>query len=315
MGWISGIVILSLVFAAVWFLGPLLFETDIAERRILRLVALPVYMICMLLLTAACSSNVIQAGEVGVVYQFGSIVGQKPAGFQLTAPWQSVTKQSVQVQKFTNTGDKDAQYVGFSSDTQDVFLRATLNYQASPDAVQGLLRNVGTGWFNKLVGSRVANFLKEETVKYTIADMGTNREKIRLAVRDRLTTELAPYSITVNDFLIDNIDYDQSFKDSILAKNKAIQDAEAAQNKVLQSKAEADQAVAVATGQANAAVALATGQAQANDLLNKSLTPSIIQYAAINKLSPSIQVALIPSGQGLLIDPSTFLSPANVPAR
>ncbi len=45
------------------------------------------------LATLIAVSHIIQAGEVGIVYQFGSIVGQRSAGYQLTWPWQSVTTQ------------------------------------------------------------------------------------------------------------------------------------------------------------------------------------------------------------------------------
>jgi regulator of protease activity HflC (stomatin/prohibitin superfamily) len=267
------------------------------------------YAVLVALFSFLFSVNVIQAGDVGIVYQFGSIVGQRDAGFQLTFPWQSITTQSVQVQRFSNNGEKDQPYVGFSKETQDVFIRATVNYSVSPDAVQNLYRTVGSDWFNKLVAPRVQNFLKEETVKYSVTDIAPQREQIRLAVKQRLINELKPYSITVQDFLLDNVDFDQSFKDSILAKQRAVQDAEAAKNKVEQTKAEAQQAVEQATGQANAAVALATGQAKANDLLNASLTQNVLEYAAINKFSPNVQIALIPSGQGLILDPSTFLKP------
>ena len=274
-----------------------------------------VFPVLIALTTFLASSHVIQAGNVGVVYQFGAIVGQRSDGFQLTWPWQSIKTQSVQVQKFTNDPNEpghsnDAAFVCFTKETQDVFVRATLNYSVSPDAVQGLYRDVGSDWFDKLVASRVQTFLKEETVKYSVTDIAPNREVIRDAVKVKLTEELKPFSITVIDFLLPNVDFDQSFKDSILAKQKATQDAQTALNVVAQKQAEAQQAVAVAQGQADAAVALAKGQAQANDLLNASLTDRILENNAIQKLAGNVQIALIPSGQGFILDPSTFLKAA-----
>ena len=38
-----------------------------------------------------------------------------------------------------------------------------------------------------------------------------------------------------------------------------------------------------------------------------SLTPEVIQFQAIQKLSDKIQIALIPSGQGVILDPTTLL--------
>ena len=293
-------------------------KAELRAGRVLRYVSI-VFPVAILLTTFLASSHVIQAGDVGVVYQFGSIVGQRSDGFQLTWPWQSIKTQSVQVQKFTNDPnepghDHDAAFVCFSKETQDVFVRATLNYSVSPDAVQGLYRNVGSDWFDKLVASRVQTFLKEEMVKYAVTDIAPNREVIRDAVKAKLTEELKPFSITVIDFLLPNVDFDQSFKDAILAKQKATQDAQTAQNVVAQKQAEAQQAVAVAQGQADAAVALAKGQAEANDLLNASLSDRILENNAIQKLAGNVQIALIPSGQGFILDPSTFLKSTATPA-
>jgi regulator of protease activity HflC (stomatin/prohibitin superfamily) len=51
-----------------------------------------------------------------------------------------------------------------------------------------------------------------------------------------------------------------------------------------------------AQGVADAAVVSAKGQAQANDLINASLTPALIQYATVNKLAPDVKVILLPAG-------------------
>jgi len=44
-------------------------------------------------------------------------------------------------------------------------------------------------------------------------------------------------------------------------------------------------------------------------LLSESLTAEVIQFQALQKLADNIQIALLPSGQGLIIDPATLLKP------
>lgn len=252
--------------------------------------------------TALRSVKPIEAGHVGVVYQFGEIVGQRPEGLQFIAPWQDLRIESVQVQRhrFENI-------TAFSQETQDVFFVATLNYSVSPSAVQQLFRTVGPRWFDRLIEPRVLNFFKEETVKYQTVDVGPNRERIRTAVRTRLAQELAPFSIEINDLLIDNIEFSAEFKAAIEQKQIATQDALREQERVRQRQFEAQQQIELARGEAESIRVRAEGQAEANRLLAESLTPAVIQFQALQQLGDNIQIALIPSGQGIILDPATIL--------
>ena len=256
--------------------------------------------------TALASIKPIEAGHVGVVYQFGEIVGQKPEGLQFIAPWQELRTANVRVQRhrFENV-------TAFSQETQDVYVIATVNYSISPSAVQTLYRTVGPNWFDILIEPRVNNFFKEETVKYQTVEVGPNREAIRSAVRGRLRSELAPFSIDITDLLIDNIDFSPEFKASIEQKQIATQDALREQERVAQAQFEAQQEIARAEGEAGAILARAEGQAEANRLLAESLTPEVIQFQALQQLGDNIQIALIPSGQGIILDPATLLGGLN----
>jgi regulator of protease activity HflC (stomatin/prohibitin superfamily) len=255
--------------------------------------------------TAAVSVKQVEAGHVVVVYQFGKIVSQKSEGLQIVAPWQTTRTESVQVQrhKFENIA-------AFSKETQDVFISVTLNYQVSPGAVQNLFRQVGPAWFDRLIEARVVNFFKEETVKYQSVEVAPNRESIRGAVRERLKTELEPFSITVVDLLIDNIEFRPEFKTAIENKQIAAQDALREQERVKQKQFEAQQVVETSRGKADAIKIEADGQAAANKALAASLTPEVIQFQAIQKLAGNIQIALIPSGQGVIIDPTSLFGTA-----
>jgi regulator of protease activity HflC (stomatin/prohibitin superfamily) len=169
------------------------------------------------------------------------------------------------------------------------------------------MRTVGPDYQQKLIDSRVLNYTKEESVKYSATDVAPNRETIRTAVRERLKGDLAPYSITVIDFLIDNISFDPAFEQSILNKQVATQDAQKAAAVVAQKTAEAQQAVETAkgaaeanrqtaAGEADAITTRANAQAAANAKLAASLTGLLIQQQAIEKINPNIKVIIVPSG-------------------
>lgn len=252
--------------------------------------------------TALASIKPVEAGHVGVVYQFGEIIGQKGEGLQFIGPWQDLRTESIQVQRhrFDNV-------TAFSAETQDVFVIATVNYSVSAGDVQDLYRRVGPNWFDRLIEPRVFNFFKEEVVKYSTVDVGPNREAIRSAVRTRLRSELAEFSIDINDLLIDNIEFNAEFKTAIEQKQIATQDALREQERVLQRQFEAQQLVETAKGEGESIRVRAEGQAAANRLLAESLTPAVIQFEALQRLSPNVQIALIPAGQGVILDPTTLL--------
>ena len=275
--------------------------------------------------TALSALKQVEAGNVAVVYQFGEIIGQKGEGLQFVAPWQEIRTESIRVQRhqFPNVS-------GFSSETQDVVITATVNYRVDPGAVQNLYRTVGVNWFDILVEPRINQYFKAETVKYSTVDIAPNRETIRKNVRDALALDLQNFSVTVEDLLIDNIDFNPDFKRSIEEKQIAAQNALREGERIAQARAEAVQNEERAKGEARAVEARAKGdaaaeierargnaeaillqaeaQSVANVLLDESLTPQVIQYLAVIKLAPNIDIALIPSGQNIIIDPAALLS-------
>lgn len=257
--------------------------------------------------TVVASTHEVPAGHVGVVYQYGAIVDQTGDGLVWTAPWREVKNANVQIQAYEFHGEEAI--TAASIETQDIYFTATLNYSVSPNAIQSLYRDVGPDYFNKLIRSRVNQIFKDETVQYLAIEVTQKRDEIRDAVVARLRAELEPFSINVDSLQIDNIDYSDEFNASIEAKQVATQDALREQERVKQAEYQAQQAAAVAQGESDALRIRAEGQAEANRLLAESLSPEIIQYEAIQKLAPNVQIALIPSGDGLIIDPSSILQP------
>ncbi len=271
------------------------------------------------LVTFGSSFHQVDAGHVGVVYEFGAIVDQTTDGLVLTPPWREVRQANVQVQRHAFP-----RLTAASSETQNVYLAVTLNYEVSPGAVQELYREVGPNYFDKLIETRINQFFKDETVQYSAVDVTRKRDEIREAVAIRLAADLKPYSIAVVALLIDDISYSDEFERSIEQKQVASQDALREQERVKQKEFEAEQAAAVAKGEAEAQKLRAAGegeslklraagQAEANRLVRESLTPELIQYEAVQRLADNIQIALIPSGQGIILDPATLLGPVTRP--
>lgn len=239
----------------------------------------------------------VPAGQIGVVYEFGAIKGQVPEGLQWVAPWRSVQLANIQVERHVFE-----RLASFSKETQDVFVKATLNIKVSPETIQELYRTVGVNYFSVLVESRVAQNFKDETVKYNSVDIAPHREDIRKAVRDRLEKELSPYSIQVVDLLLDNVDFTPAFKTAVENKQVATQNALTEEQNVLVERHKAEQAVETARGQGQSTLVRAEKQAEANRKLAASLTPELIQYTAIEKMAPGVQTVILPAGNNFLLN-------------
>jgi regulator of protease activity HflC (stomatin/prohibitin superfamily) len=251
----------------------------------------------MVLSTFFASVHQVPAGHIGVVYEFGGIKGQIGEGLQFVAPWRDVLLANIQVQR--RVFDK---LNAFSEESQDVFVRASLNVRVSPQTIQQLYRTVGPNFFNVLVESRVIQNFKDETVKYKSVEIAPNRENIRKAVRERLEKELSPFSIEVVDLLLDNIDFNPEFKKAIEDKQIATQRALEEQQKIEGEKHKAQQAIERAKGEGSAILFRAEKEAEANRKLAASLTPDLVRYAMVQKLSDKIQVMMLPSGQNFILD-------------
>ncbi len=275
--------------------------------------------ILWVIVTFVFSFHQVPAGHVGVVYEFGGIVAQTGDGPQWVAPWREVTNATVQVRSFAFTNNpnevaKDVTVLGsgldsFSIETQDVFINARLDIQVSPRDVQILYRTVGSDYVNQLIPQRVSQAFKDVTVQYRTVDIAPARDEIKAEVEERLDAELDQFSIDVVALLIENISFSEAFQQSIDSKQIATQEAARAEELITKAENEALAVIAEAEGVAGALVAEAEGKAEANRLITESINPLLIQWEAVQKLADDITIALLPSGEGIIIDPTTLLNP------
>ena len=312
MGYLIAVLFIVIIGGGIWKL-PSVLETS-AEGRSGKAIASAFHSgaayatpILVVLISVWNMAYQVPAGHVGIVYTFGGITGQRGDGLQWVAPWQSVKFASIQV-----VSHKFEKLSSFSSETQDVFVDATINVQVSPQYIQDLYRDVGPEYFDILVRPRVLQAFKDETVKYTSVLVAPNRETIRQTVRRRLTNELKAHSITVQDLLVDNILFTKKFQDSIEEKQSQTQLALAERAKVEGEKAKADQKIEEARGTAQSILVNAEKQAEANRKLAASITPEYIQYMFASKLAPNVSVMMVPTGQQFIMGPDMLKRPAVV---
>lgn len=253
---------------------------------------------------AGFSFHQIEAGYVGVVTSFGQVRTDtlKPGLNFLPAIVNNVTSVETRVRgiPFENLGAASKEY-------QDVILTGTLNIHIDQNAVVVLYQNVGLDYDNKIVIPFFANAIKEVVPQYAIGEVLDNREEIRKQAVVKLAEKLLPYGLVVDDVAISNIDFSQQYKQAIEEKQVQEQRVAIERNILEQKRIQADQARAEAQGRADASVITAQGQAEANKLLQLSLTPELIQYTLIQKLSPTITTIILPDGQNFILDPKSLV--------
>ena len=169
--------------------------------------------------------------------------------------------------------------------------------------VDNLIRPVSRG----VIRDAVSQFAIEEvysTERFALAEM----------IRIEMEQSLEEGGLMLHEFVLRNIAFSEEYADSVEQKQIAEQLAQQAAFVVEQREQEAEQARKVAQGQADAAVIEAEGRAlarvieaeaekEALDLIASALrgNPDLLTFEYIQKLSPGIQVMLIPSDNPFLL--------------
>lgn len=250
-------------------------------------------------------------GHVGVVTVFGHVQDQEmPPGIHWRMPFvNSVIVMDTRVQRL-----REENYSAASREQQDLFLNITLNYHLDPQAASDVVQNVGTDYADKIIRPRFLDIPKSVTDDYTTATVLGARDEIAEAAEALLAAELEPFGIIVDNIALENFSYSPEFNAAIEERAIAEQAVETRQQELEQARVRAQQRVVEAEGVADARIAEAEGEAEANRLLNESLSEQLLQWQAIQRLNDNVQIMLVPSDQGFIIDLQGLQSPPPAPS-
>jgi regulator of protease activity HflC (stomatin/prohibitin superfamily) len=249
-------------------------------------------LIIWLAITGLKTMHAVENGHIGIVKQFGSLVGTTGEGLVTTAPWQSLDEVSVQneLKTYDMLGDNAA----VSSDSQAVFLIAQVNYSLQREEAVPLYRETGGHFVERILDPAVFQNTKETTAAYKAIDFARNREKIRRQIQEAISSEVGRHGILINNVSLKNVDFTKALSAAIEQTVEAEQQAARERAKIEITEAEADQAFEQADGEARANIKRAQGEATANRLRQRSLTPLLVQQQAIEKLNPKVQIIVCP---------------------
>lgn len=255
--------------------------------------AIRITLILLLALIIFTPFVIVNAGQRGVVMQFGKVQDRVLGeGIHPIIPIiHTVQKLSVQVQKQEISAEAS------SKDLQDVFTDVALNWHVIPEEANVIFQQIGneTAVIDRIINPAVEEVLKAVMAEYTAEEIITKRGEVKAEVDNFLNTRLASYHIKVDDISLVHVHFSERFGEAVEAKQIAEQEAKRAEFVALKAVKEAE-----------AKVNLAKGQAEAQRLLRETLTPEILQMQAIEKWNGNLPKIVGNSGSKLL-DLSKFI--------
>ncbi len=325
LAWIGFIAVLALTFVRV---GRGQAMRGFTSLTIALLVA------ALVLTTAGAGLVFLQADQYGVVISAFQPNGYRKQplgpGLHWIIPFfENVKSYSIARQTYTMSGTTgEGQVQGDdlikarTKDGQQVYIDASVIYAVDPAKLIQLHITWQDRYEDNVVRPVVRAAIRDAVSQYGVEEIvSTQRNELEKNITDAIKQGMANNNLLMTDFLLRNIRFSDQYAQAVEQKQIAEQQALQAKLVVEQKKQEAEQARQVAQGQADASVIAAKGAAdarviqaqaesQANTLLSQSLTPQLLQYQYIIKLSPNVQTIFLPSGNQFILPLPNPTTPA-----
>jgi regulator of protease activity HflC (stomatin/prohibitin superfamily) len=227
----------------------------------------------------------------------------------------SIARQTYTMSIAPGEGDRvgDDSIEARTKDGQQVRVDGSVIYAIDPADIIDLHITWQNRYEENVVRPITRAAIREAVSQYGVEEIVTTK---RIDLEQNITNAIADglqnNNLVLTDFLLRNIAFSEEYANAVEQKQIAQQQAQQAAYVVEQRKQEAEQARQQAQGQADAAVIAAKGaadarllqadaEARANLLLAQSLSPQLLQYQYILKLSPGVQTMFIPSGNQFIL--------------
>ena len=233
------------------------------SRSLVRIVVPMIVGIIVISVIAVSSVRVVDAGNRGILVQFGNVDTDVSLdeGLHFVVPFRdNVVQMEVRTQKIVESA------TSASKDLQDVSTQVALNYHVNPDRAQVLYQQLGPDYANRVIVPAIQESVKQVTARFNAEELITNRETVKNQIEEQIKARLAPYNVVVDALSITEFAFSQQFTTAVESKVEAQQRALQAQNELRRIQIEAQQNEAQAIGEQKANIARAEGIKQSNVL-------------------------------------------------
>ena len=259
------------------------------------------FVLLMLLVTmalgvTACGWSQVDPGHVGIkVNKFGGDKGVEEK--ELTNGWYwtgftyriyefPIYQQNLQWSKSPHEGKKIDQSITFQCDgmliNADMGCIFTLEQSKVPVLFQKFrqgVEEISDGYLRQII----RDVLNRKAAGMKIEAMYGNLTGFMAEVTAEVQKEVSPLGINIQTITVGEVRLPGPVLDAINAKVTSTQKAIQAENELRETTAQANKVAAKAEGEARAILVEAKAQAAANQLINASITPTLVQYKSIEK--------------------------------
>lgn len=210
---------------------------------------------------------------------------------------ETITPMDVRTQKILFTDNPDrypdirssrARLESASSDLQDVYVDAIVTYSLDKNSVSKIFQTVWLDYDSKKVIPRVIDSIKTHTAKFKVAEILTNREKIKSSVEKQLTEEFANQWIILEWVSLTNFDFNPEFKKSIEEKQIAEQKKEKETYELERVAIQAQQKVKQAESEKQAKILEWEWIEAYNKSIRQEITKEVIDYKKLENEANAI---------------------------
>jgi regulator of protease activity HflC (stomatin/prohibitin superfamily) len=199
--------------------------------------------------------------EAGVLTRFGKVVGTSDPGLHFKVPFiYGVEKYRTDLLSLS-TPEKSKGASIYTVDNQEVHVVFTVQYRIPLDRAAYVYENAQD--YQTRLYQIAEDRLKAELGKVNTSHVSENRGKIRDGVKTVLAEAVKNLGVQIIDFQLNNIEYDDSFKNAVKAAANARATVETREQERQQAIKVAEKRKVEAEGEANAAREKARGDADA----------------------------------------------------
>lgn len=247
-------------------------------------------------------------GDASVVVDWtGNIQGQETTpGLHFKSPFASVTTYSVRNNQVVFAGNGQQTFSGGSADGPDITVQdaqgvtsnidVAVRYSIRPDQVTNVYKQYHDEqtFVSSFVLQDIRSVVRDAPNQFNTLDLITKRAEVNSSIQAALEARWKGTEVTVDSVSLQSITPPQSVTDAYASAQQAQIKVSTEQNNLSAAKVSAQQQVVQAEA-----------KAKANDILNRSLSSSVIKQNyldTLSKLAASGNVVVVPEGFGGIVN-------------
>ncbi len=255
---------------------------------------LRLFVVLLLLALLSTFVFVVPVGERGVLMQWGVVQSRVLGeGVHLILPGvQSVKTLSVRLHSHRQQSE------AATRDLQDVSMELVVRWHLTPESVPLVYQRLGEAgaMVSKVLDPAIEDALKTVVATLTAEQLISERQELRQRLETLLSERLLPFDLVLDGIDIVQLDFSTRFRAAVEAKQVAEQDARRASYEAI-----------TAQRQAAARVYRAEGEAKAQELLQATLTPEILQHEMVERWNGHLPLVMGNDSLSPLLDLKSLL--------